>query len=62
MRFFAFMQNKMHYAATGLTAAESARRRAHAEKPNMGLSSWRGSRVIKRDVGRRRSTSTASGA
>jgi hypothetical protein len=51
LRFFAFMQNKMHYAATGLTAAEIVRRRAGAEKPNMGLTSWSGGRVLKRDVG-----------
>lgn len=50
LRFFAFMQNKMHYAATGLTAAEIVRRRADAGKPNMGLTSWSGGRVLKRDV------------
>jgi hypothetical protein len=50
LTFFAFMQNKMHYAATGLTAAEIVRRRADAEKPNMGLTSWAGGRVLKRDV------------
>ncbi len=51
VRFFATVQNKMHYAATGLTAAEIVRRRANAEKPNMGLTSWTGGRVLKRDVG-----------
>jgi hypothetical protein len=51
LRFFAFMQNKMHYAATGLTAAEIVRGRADADKPNMGLASWSGGRVLKRDVG-----------
>ena len=51
LRFFAFMQNKMHYAATGLTAAEIIRRRAAADKPNMGLTNWSGGRVLKRDVG-----------
>lgn len=50
LRFFAFMQNKMHYAATGLTAAEIVRRRADAEKPNMRLTSWSSGRVLKRDV------------
>jgi hypothetical protein len=50
VRFFAVMQNKMHYAATGLTAAEIVRRRANTEKPNMGLTSWTGGRVLKRDV------------
>ncbi len=49
--FFAVMQNKMHFAATGLTAAEIIRQRADASKPNMGLTSWRGGRVFKRDVG-----------
>lgn len=34
--FFATMQNKMHYAATGMTAAEIVRRRADAGKTNMG--------------------------
>jgi hypothetical protein len=51
LRCFAFMQNKMHYAATGLTAADILRRRADADKPNMGLTSWSGGRVLKRDVG-----------
>jgi hypothetical protein len=51
LRFFAFMQNKMHYAATGLTAAEIVRSRADADKPNMGLTSWNNKRVLKRDIG-----------
>jgi len=49
--FFASMQNKMHYAATGLTAAEIVQKRANAERPNMGLTNWKGSRVLKIDVG-----------
>jgi hypothetical protein len=49
-RFFASMQNKMHYAATGHTAAEIIRRRADSGQPNMGLTTWKGDRVIKRDV------------
>ena len=48
--FFATMQNKMHFAATGMTAAEIVRRRADAEQANMGLTSWTGGRVLKRDV------------
>lgn len=48
--FFAMMQNKMHYAAAGMTAAEIVRRRADAKKANMGLTTWTGSRVLKRDV------------
>jgi hypothetical protein len=50
-RFFAIMQNKVHYAATGLTAAEIVRQRADAARPNMGLNAWKGSRVLKQDVG-----------
>ncbi len=46
--FFAMMQNKMHYAATGMTAAEIVRRRADAQKPNMGLTAWSGGRALKR--------------
>jgi len=50
--FFAIMQNKMHYAATGWTAAEIIRHRADATQPNMGLTSWKGSRVLKADIGK----------
>jgi len=49
--FFATVQNKMHYAATGMTAAEIIRSRAEADQPNMGLTTWKGHHVIKRDVG-----------
>ncbi len=49
-RFFATMQNKMHFAATGKTAAELIRSRADATQPNMGLTTWSGDRVMKRDV------------
>ncbi|HZM02777.1 MAG TPA: virulence RhuM family protein, partial [Candidatus Saccharimonadales bacterium] len=48
--FFATMQNKMHWAAHGQTAAEVISRRADAEKPNMGLTSWAGSRPGKEDA------------
>ena len=48
--FFATMQNKMHHAAAGMTAAEIVLRRADAKKANMGLTTWTGSRVLKRDV------------
>ena len=48
--FFATMQNKMHHAASGMTAAEIVRRRADAGKANMGLTSWKGGRVLKRDA------------
>lgn len=50
-RFFAAMQNKIHYAATGMTAAEIIRYRAGYAKANMGLTAWKGGRVFKRDVG-----------
>lgn len=50
-RFFATVQNKMHYAAAGMTAAEIIRERADAAQPNMGLTSWKGGHVLKRDVG-----------
>ncbi len=48
--FFAVMQNKMHHAAAGMTAAEIVRRRADAGQANMGLTVWSGGRVLKRDV------------
>ncbi len=41
-RFFAAVQNKMHYAVHGQTAAELIVDRAHHEKQNMGLTSWEG--------------------
>ncbi|PPU87041.1 hydroxyacid dehydrogenase [Xanthomonas populi] len=50
-RFFAIMQNKVHFAATQLTAGEIIRQRADATKPNMGVNTWKGSRVLKQDVG-----------
>ena len=39
-RFFATVQNKMHYAIHGHTAAEVIVERADAEKPHMGLMTW----------------------
>jgi hypothetical protein len=50
-RFFATMQNKMHWATHGQTAAEVIHRRADATKPHMGLTSWTGARPRKTDVG-----------
>ncbi len=41
-RFFATVQNKMHFAAHGQTAAEVVVARADAGKPNMGLNTWIG--------------------
>lgn len=40
-QFFQVVQNKMHWAAHGHTAAEIVRRRADAAKPNMGLTTWK---------------------
>jgi hypothetical protein len=51
LAFFKTVQNKMHWAVTGQTAAEIIHGRADSEKPNMGLSSWRGGKVRKHDVG-----------
>jgi len=48
--FFAEVQNKLLYAVTQHTAAEIIRERADAKVPNMGLTSWEGSRVRKADV------------
>lgn len=42
--FFAVVQNKMHWAAHGYTAAEIIASRADAARPNMGLTSWTGVR------------------
>lgn len=50
-QFFATVQNKLHWAIHGHTAAELIRERADADKPNMGLTSWKGAKVRKRDVG-----------
>lgn len=40
-RFFATVQNKLHWAIHGQTAAEVVYRRADAEQPNMGLTTWK---------------------
>mgnify|MGYP000585399146 FL=1 len=48
--FFAEVQNKLLYAVTQHTAAEIIRDRADAGAPNMGLTTWEGSRVRKADV------------
>ena len=49
--FFANMQNRTIYAATNSTAAEILQTRADAGKLDMGLTSYKGSRVRKSDVG-----------
>ncbi len=48
--FFAETQNKLLYAVTGKTAAEIIVSRADAKKPNMALTSWKGSVVRKQDI------------
>jgi len=48
--FFKTVQNKLHWAITGQTAAEIIRTRADNSQPNMGLTSWRGDKVRKEDV------------
>ena len=48
--FFKTVQNKLHYAISGETAAELIYNRADSTKDNMGLTSWSGARVQKVDV------------
>lgn len=48
--FFSTVQNKLHYAIHGNTAAELIARRANAEKPHMGLTTWKGKDVKKSDI------------
>lgn len=52
-QFYAFVQNKLHYAITGKTAAELITERANSEKPTMGLTTWKDApdgKILKRDV------------
>lgn len=49
-KFFRVIQNKLHFAATGMTAPELIARRANSLQPNMGLTSWKGDVVRKGDV------------
>ena len=52
-RFFAKVQNKLHYAIHGNTAAELIMKRADAEKEHMGLTSWENApkgKIVKTDV------------
>ena len=49
--FFQTVQNKMHWAITGKTAAEIIAERADSSKPNMGLTNWRGTKPRKQDAG-----------
>lgn len=48
--FFATVQNKLHFAIHGYTAAELIKLRADASKDNMGLTTWKGNKVRKDDV------------
>jgi hypothetical protein len=48
--FFATVQNKMHYAVHGHTAAEIVAKRADSKKPLMGLTSFKGNYVTSRDI------------
>ena len=48
--FFATVQNKVHYAIHGQTAAEVITSRANRTLPNMGLTNWEGGRIRKSDV------------
>lgn len=48
--FFQIVQNKLHWAVTGSTAAEIIAGRADAEKPNMGLTTWKGVKVRRTNV------------
>lgn len=48
--FFQIVQNKLHWAITGSTAAEIIALRTDADKPNMGLTTWKGGKVRKADV------------
>jgi hypothetical protein len=52
-KFFATVQNKMHFAITGKTAAEIIAKRADKNKPNMGLTTWRKApigKILKSDI------------
>lgn len=49
-QFFQTIQNKLHFACTGHTAAELIHRRADASQPHMGLTSYKGEEVRKGDV------------
>ena len=52
--FYAFVQNKLHFAITGKTATELIYERADSEKPSMGLTTWKDApdgKILKRDIG-----------
>lgn len=49
-QFFQTIQNKLHFACTGYTAAELIHLRANASQPHMGLTSFKGEEVRRSDV------------
>ena len=52
--FYTTVQNKLHWAITGSTAAEIIHDRVDSKKPNMGLTSWKNSpegKILKSDIG-----------
>lgn len=48
--FFATVQNKLHWAIHGHTAAELIKERADSQSPNMGLTNWSGGAITRKDV------------
>lgn len=50
LEFFRIVQNKLHWAISGKTAAEIIHERVDASRPNMGLTSWKGVKVRREDV------------
>ena len=50
LEFFQIVQNKLHFAISGKTAAEIIAERADATQSNMGLTNWHGTKVRKTDV------------
>jgi len=50
LEFFRIVQNKLHFAISGKTAAELISERADASQRNMGLTSWKGAKVRRGDV------------
>ncbi|SCZ11613.1 virulence RhuM family protein [Pseudomonas sp. NFACC37-1] len=57
--FFKTVQNKVHWAITGQTAAELIHHRADSSKPHMGLTNWRGAKVRKQDIANAKNYLTA---
>lgn len=50
INFFKTVQNKMHWAITGQTAAEIIHERVDSKKKHMGLTNWRGAKIRKDDI------------